>query len=216
MARQMQERAQRTREVLLRAAAEVFDEVGYAGASINKILDIAGVTAGAVYFHFKSKEGLARAVILEQAADLQFPQERDGLQQLVDMTQYLALEMQRNTLLRAGVRLAVEQNEPDLQDYTIYDWWTEHFRKQLVRARELGELLPDVSETEFAQQLVGSYTGTQIMSQISCGRADLPQRIATMWRYLLPAVAPAEVIARLDLSPRQPGPASSRGSDAQA
>ncbi|WP_055699364.1 MULTISPECIES: ScbR family autoregulator-binding transcription factor [Streptomyces] len=208
MARQMQERAQRTREVLLRAAAEVFDEVGYAGASINKILDQAGVTAGAVYFHFKSKEGLARAVILEQAADLKFPQERDGLQQLVDMTQYLALEMQRNSLLRAGVRLAVEQSESGLQDYTIYDWWTEQFREQLVRAGELGELLPDVSEAEFARTLVGSYTGIQIMSHISCERADLPQRITTMWGFLLPAIAPADVIARLDLSPRDPEAAS--------
>ncbi|MET9775668.1 ScbR family autoregulator-binding transcription factor [Streptomyces sp. NPDC006367] len=217
MARQMQERAQRTREVLLRAAAEVFDEVGYAGASINKILDLAGVTAGAVYFHFKSKEGLARAVILEQAADLRFPQERDGLQQLIDMTQYLALEMQRNTLLRAGVRLAVEQSDSGLQDYTIYDWWTEHFREQLLRAGELGELLPDVNETEFAQQLVGSYTGTQIMSQISCGRADLPRRIAVMWRYLLPAIAPAEVIARLDLSPgHTEGSLSTEGPAAEA
>ncbi|MFB7089770.1 ScbR family autoregulator-binding transcription factor [Streptomyces sp. NPDC056296] len=203
MARPMQERAQRTRELLLRAAAEVFDELGYAGTSISKILQRAGVTAGAMYFHFGSKEELARAVIREQAADVRFPDEGDGLQRLVNMTQHLAAAMQRNTLLRAGVRLAVEQGEAGFRDYAIYEWWAEQFSRHLQRARELGELLPGVDETEFAQQLVAGYTGTQIMSQISSDRADLPQRIATLWRYLLPAIAPAEVIGRLDLSPRR-------------
>jgi AcrR family transcriptional regulator len=47
-----QERAVQTRESLLRAAAEVFDEYGYSGASINRILKRAGLTAGALYFHF--------------------------------------------------------------------------------------------------------------------------------------------------------------------
>ncbi|MFD5815774.1 ScbR family autoregulator-binding transcription factor [Streptomyces sp. NPDC127038] len=199
MARQ-QERAVRTRETLVRAAAEVFDEVGYDGASINKILERAGATTGAMYFHFKSKEELARAVILEQAADLRLPEGRGGLQQLLDMTGYLAVEMQRNILFRAGVRLAVEQGATGLQDYAIYEWWADQFRQELERAREMGQILPGVQEAEFARVLVGAYTGTQIMSQISTGRADLPERIASMWRCLLPALAPAEVIAELDLS----------------
>ncbi|MFF3419763.1 ScbR family autoregulator-binding transcription factor [Streptomyces sp. NPDC002698] len=199
MARQ-QERAIRTRETLVRAAAEVFDEVGYSGASINKILDRAGATTGAMYFHFKSKEELARAVILEQAADLRMPEGGGGLQQLLDMTAYLAVEMQSNILFRAGVRLAVEQGATELQDYAIYEWWADQFRQELERARAMGQILPHVQEAEFARLLVGAYTGTQIMSQISTNRADLPERIASMWRCLLPALAPAEVIAELDLS----------------
>lgn len=204
VAEQRQERAVRTRELLLRAAAEVFDEAGYLGTSITRILDRAGLTAGAVYFHFKSKEGLARAVILEQAADLRFPEGEPGLQHLLDMTGYLAVEMQRNTLLRAGVRLAVEQGVAGGQEYSIYEWWAERFRQELLSAREKGQLLPDVDETAFAQLLVAAYTGTQVMSQISTGRADLPQRITAMWRCLLPALAPADVIAGLTVPEADP------------
>ncbi|WP_193513707.1 ScbR family autoregulator-binding transcription factor [Streptomyces griseoloalbus] len=193
----MQERAIRTRELVLRAAAEVFDESGYLGASITKILERAGVTAGAVYFHFRSKEGLARAVILEQAADLQFPEGEGGLQQLLDMTGYLAVEMQRNTLLRAGVRLAVEQGVVGKQEYSIYEWWADRFHQELVVARQKDQLLDGVDEAAFAQLLVAAYTGTQVMSQLSTGRADLPRRIADMWRCLLPALAPASVISGL-------------------
>jgi AcrR family transcriptional regulator len=197
--RTMQQRAVRTREVLLRAAAEVFDEVGYTRASILKIIDRVGLTTGSVYFHFKSKEGLARAVIHEQAKDLEFPPGEPGLQHLIDMTSYLAVEMQQNTLLRAGVRLAVEQNEADLHEYAIYEWWARKFHDELVAARSKGQLLPGADETAFASLLVAAYTGTQIMSQLSTSRTDLPCRIADMWRCILPALAPADVIAGITL-----------------
>lgn len=193
----MQPRAARTREILLRAAADVFAEVGYTRASLVKIIDRAGLTTGAVYFHFKSKEGLARAVIHEQAADLEFPQGEAGLQRLINTTTYLAVELQHNTLLRAGVRLAVEQNEVDLQEYEIYAWWAERFQEELFAARSKGQLLPSVDEAAFASVLVAAYTGTQIMSQLATKRLDLPRRICDLWCCLLPALAPAEVMARL-------------------
>ncbi len=50
-----QERAVRTRHAVVQAAAQVFAERGYAAATIAEILDRAGVTKGALYFHFDSK-----------------------------------------------------------------------------------------------------------------------------------------------------------------
>lgn len=146
MARQRQERAERTRAALIHAAAEMFDQVGYHGAGLNAILQKAGTTTGAMYFHFKSKEDLARAVIVEQAAELRWPDDAKGLQQLIDVCQYLSVEMRSNVLFRAGVRLAVEQSEVNLLDYSVYDWWGDQFRTHLTEARELGQLYPDVDE----------------------------------------------------------------------
>ncbi|MBQ0984609.1 TetR/AcrR family transcriptional regulator [Streptomyces sp. F63] len=198
MARQRQERAERTRLALIRAAAEVFDQSGYHGAWLNAILQKAGTTTGAMYFHFGSKADLARAVVVEQAAELRWPVDHKGLQQLVDVCQYLAVEMRSNVLFRAGVRLAVEQSEVNLLDYSIYDWWAEQFRAHLAEARELGQLHPDVDEDAYPQVIVAAYTGSQIMSRLESGRADLPARIENMLRCLLPALAPAEVIAALE------------------
>ena len=56
-----------TRDRLLRAAVGVFDEKGYAAASVREIVAQAGVTKPALYYHFGSKEGLLLAV-LEHAA----------------------------------------------------------------------------------------------------------------------------------------------------
>jgi AcrR family transcriptional regulator len=48
----------RTREQLLDAAAVVFAEKGYAGASVDEIAEAAGYTTGALYSNFGSKEKL--------------------------------------------------------------------------------------------------------------------------------------------------------------
>ncbi|MBV7695660.1 hypothetical protein [Streptomyces sp. TRM70350] len=127
-----------------------------------------------------------------------------GLQQLLDMTGYLAVEMQRNTLLRAGVRLAVEQGLVGKQEYSIYEWWADRFHQDLVVARQKGQLIDGVDEAAFAQLLVAAYTGTQVMCQLSTGRADLPRRITDMWRCLLPALAPADVISGLRIPAADP------------
>ncbi|MCX4963674.1 MULTISPECIES: ScbR family autoregulator-binding transcription factor [unclassified Streptomyces] len=198
--KQPQERAIRTRRALLKAAAECFDESGYYGAGTNKILARAGMTQGAMYFHFKSKEELAHAVMLEQAADLVLPPEPRGLQQLVNITLMLAVEMQHNVLLRAGVRLAVDPGGPARNDDSIYAWWAALFHKELVVAREAGELRPEVDEESFSLTLVGAYTGTQLMSEITTGRSDLTPRIMTLWRFLLPGIATPDMLAALDLN----------------
>jgi AcrR family transcriptional regulator len=199
MARPKQDRAVRTREAILRAAARVFEEYGFAGASISKIMAQAGTTQGAMYFHFKSKEDLARAVMNEQAADLQLPEYPGGLRQLLEVTFYIARQLQASGLLRAGVTLAVEQGQFGLRDFTPYQLWAEQFRDELVAAQVREELLPGVDVAEVAQLLVAAYTGSQIMSNLrtGSGRVDLPQRIARMWRYLLPGIAARETLEPL-------------------
>ncbi|MEU6210817.1 ScbR family autoregulator-binding transcription factor [Streptomyces sp. NPDC093224] len=210
-------RAVQTKAAILRAAAEVFDEFGFSGASISKIMKRADVTQGGMYFHFSSKEELAYAVMVGQGEGLEFPEGEDGLQHLVDITLYLAEQLQHNPVLRAGVRLAVEQGEFGLRDDVAYQAWVLEFRQQLRFARAKGELQPDVDDHELAWILVSSFTGAQLFSQASTGRADLPQRIASLWRYLLPAVASDDTRPglRLTLPPKPPVPQSAAESTPQ-
>ncbi|MFI7100768.1 ScbR family autoregulator-binding transcription factor [Streptomyces sp. NPDC050161] len=199
MAQPKQERAVRTRAAIIHAAAEVFDERGFNGASLSRILERAGATMGALYFHFASKEALAKAVMAEQAADLTLTPGEDGLQRLVHLTMDLARGMQHDVLLRAGVRLAVEQGGFGVRDSTAYELWIDEFRRQLVAARLRGELVAGVDEEDFARTLVGAYTGTQLLSKITTGHADLPARIASLWRYLLPAIATPQALSCLEV-----------------
>jgi len=59
------ERDPRSRERLLRAAVAVFDRKGYAAASVREIVEQAGITKPALYYHFGSKEGILVAILQE-------------------------------------------------------------------------------------------------------------------------------------------------------
>ena len=54
-----------TRERLLQAASREIYRSGFQSASLDTILAVAGVTKGALYYHFKSKEALGYAVVEE-------------------------------------------------------------------------------------------------------------------------------------------------------
>lgn len=57
-----------TRERLLQAAAEVFAEDGYEGASVSKIARRVGITSGAVYAHFSGKADVLLHLIEREEA----------------------------------------------------------------------------------------------------------------------------------------------------
>jgi AcrR family transcriptional regulator len=63
--RLQQARADETRLALLRAARELFTENGYAHTSTEQVVERAGVTRGALYHHFDSKQALFEAVFIE-------------------------------------------------------------------------------------------------------------------------------------------------------
>ena len=62
--------ANNTRERILETATDLFAEKGYAGTYVREIVEKAGVSKPALYYYFKSKEGLFYA-ILEWATDAQ-------------------------------------------------------------------------------------------------------------------------------------------------
>jgi TetR/AcrR family acrAB operon transcriptional repressor len=63
MARRTKEEAQQTRSALLDAAEAVFDARGVSGASLQEVAETAGLTRGAVYWHFRNKADLFNAMM---------------------------------------------------------------------------------------------------------------------------------------------------------
>ena len=61
--------AEKTRQHLLDAALEVFWRKGVTSASLQEIAEEAGVTRGALYWHFANKEALFEALFVRQQAD---------------------------------------------------------------------------------------------------------------------------------------------------
>ncbi len=68
--RTQSERRAATRGALVAAARELFAERGFAGVSREEIVERAGVTRGAMYHYFASKEALFQAAFEEVERDL--------------------------------------------------------------------------------------------------------------------------------------------------
>ncbi|GAB2734518.1 ScbR family autoregulator-binding transcription factor [Streptomyces bullii] len=199
-----QERAIRTRRTILEAAAAVFDERGYTSATIGEILQRAGVTKGALYFHFGSKEELALGVFEEQLA-ISLPPQASKLQELVDSGLVLARRLREEPLVRASVGLALDQGALGLDRTPAFRMWIDQTARTLAEAKARGELLPHVEETETAELLVASFSGVQLLSQLRCQREDLERRVVVLFDHLLPGIAVPAVLARLDISAERAG-----------
>ncbi|MFD9906056.1 ScbR family autoregulator-binding transcription factor [Streptomyces sp. NPDC059063] len=204
-----QERAVRTRQAILAAAAEVFDELGYEAATISEVLKRAGLTKGALYFHFASKEELAQGVLLEQVRALPpAPEHELVLQQSLDESLLLAHLLRPDTghpIVRGAVRLTVDQGSPrdGLDRKTPMGAWERHVVAVLEKAKERGELLPGADLPAIGKLFVGAFTGVQVLSHIMTGRDDLPERVCDLYRYVLPAISVPGVLVRMDFDPRR-------------
>jgi TetR/AcrR family transcriptional regulator, acrAB operon repressor len=66
--RRTKEDAEKTKEDLLKAALKVFSQKGYARATLQDIAEAAGVTRGALYWHFQGKAELYCQLVTERYA----------------------------------------------------------------------------------------------------------------------------------------------------
>ncbi|MET9919649.1 ScbR family autoregulator-binding transcription factor [Streptomyces sp. NPDC006435] len=195
-----QDRAIRTRQTILSAAAKVFELHGYQAATITEILAEAGVTKGALYFHFQSKEELAQGVLSEQDQRLAVPDRACKTQEIVDVIMLHAHRLQTDPMVRAGVRLSLDQQAQDLDRSAPFLNWGQVMRELLEKAQAQGELLPHIVPHETSDVLVGSFAGVQAMSQALSNYQDLDDRVCCLLRHLLPNVVLASVLASVDLS----------------
>lgn len=196
----MQDRALRTRSAILAAAAKVFEERGYSAATISEVLAEAKVTKGALYFHFQSKEDLVEGVLGEQDARMPIPPRACKIQELVDAVMLQAHRLQTDCMVRAGVRLALDQRISEQERTGPFVRWALICQDVLEGAQRQGELMPHVVPSQTADVFVGSFAGIQSMSQAMSDYRDLMPRVAALLRHVLPSVVQSSVLASIDLS----------------
>ncbi|MER6522544.1 ScbR family autoregulator-binding transcription factor [Streptomyces sp. NPDC001553] len=142
----MQERSERTRRRLLFAGAEMFHRNGYANATLGEIAGAAGVTKGALYFHFASKDELADAVqqwgcgLLHEAVRGLREAGDSPLQALIGTTHWLARTLHEDPAIPASFRITKEcaGQQPAVVDF--HGAWLSVVCRLLRMARDAGEL----------------------------------------------------------------------------
>jgi AcrR family transcriptional regulator len=192
-----QERAERTRSAIIDAAAEMFDQHGFNGASLSDILAEAGVTKGALYFHFSSKEELAHALVKEQFAIQEpLPGGKVGIQTAIDLCHEMAHALRTNVRVRASIRLVIETGSWADPTPDPYLQWIGVVCSYMEGARERGDLRKECNPEDVARWVVGAFTGIQLASQVLTGRVDIHNRVTNMWKIALPGLVPPRRLAR--------------------
>ncbi len=190
-----QARAQATRESIIGAAGIVFARLSYSSATLADVIAEAGVTQGALYFHFDSKQDLAEELIKrqhERSSGLSarfLSSEMPGIESLIQLSGELARQITTDPIVQGGLRLSTESPElfPNFASKPYRDWidMCEHFIQKAIDEGDVSAV-PD-ARTQ-ARFVISAFTGTQVVSQALTGWDDLYDRLEEMWSIILRAI----------------------------
>lgn len=178
-----------TRDALLRAAAQVFVARGVHGATVRQIVDAAGLTIPALYYHFKGKEDLYAVLIGEARANFR--------QRLLEVLAAEATPVDKLFAIAAAyvgfgredpLRLRVlcnelfrprEADEPDHEMVYLNEWTNECIEEVLDAAARSGAVaIADVSDAR--RMFMALLTGILVEQARDPGKPvlddELPER----------------------------------------
>ncbi|MFE3114216.1 ScbR family autoregulator-binding transcription factor [Kitasatospora indigofera] len=204
-----QPRAEQTRTTIIEAAAQMFDRQGFGSTSLSDIVTRGGITKGALYFHFVSKDELARAVIARQhqrsadAAERLLSRNLPGLETVLRAPFVLAEQVLTDPVARAGVRLTLEGGTLRNPVGGPFEEWTGVLAEQLRQGvREL-DVRPAVDPDACARFVLSSFTGVHLAARALESPGHLPARLQEMWEVLIPGLAqPRRCAHHRDLAAR--------------
>jgi AcrR family transcriptional regulator len=188
-----QARSEATRQKILDAAMDLFSEVGYAAAGLGEIIERAGMTKGALYHHFDSKEALATAII-EQGDNLT----RDTFGQVCQSSSP-ALEnlihgvfVVTDLLVSDKTARTAEQLTRGLAEFNnaashVWPNRLDAMTTQASRAIIEGDLRDGLDAQLVSESILNAMLGTQLLST-AARDADHITRLTRSLELLLPAI----------------------------
>lgn len=192
----MQERAARTRELIVRVAAARFARDGFEGVTYRQIAAAADVSVGSLTFHFASKAELADTIQAQGAEAarqaLGRVTDRGGpaLRQVVDITVELTRLLEEDVRAWAALRLLRERRGPGLWS----GLWVPTVQALLVQAHEAGQLRESVRPEDLltlVEHLVGG-AEAHLRERIGTRQEDedAAVRLRRVWRLVWEGLSP--------------------------
>jgi AcrR family transcriptional regulator len=189
-----QPRAQATRQAILTAAAEHFARNGYHATSLDSVLADSGGTKGALYFHFASKDALARAVVAEMVQrwqDLrsQVSNGLDPLTTLLVLVDEVISHLLDDPIARGGTRLLNDLPVTEEQARAHYGFGEQEVLDLLTQAAHTGLLREGIDPAVAARQIVAIVAGHRQICDALGQRHHLRPQVEQALNLLLPAIA---------------------------
>src|SRR3984893_9338081 len=192
-------RGEATRERILEAAARAFDRRGYLGVNLNDVVQELGLTKGALYHFFPTKERLAAEIVRrhyaawERLAARVLGEHDNLVNALIDMSYRVGRGYQTDSFTRAATRLSNERNLIRADMPQPFVGWIERVTQLLENAKTRGQVRTGVDSVAAAQLMVSFFYGAQAVSQsLTEDRHDLLDRLATFWELMEPSLRPSD------------------------
>ena len=179
---------QATRQALLHAAFEEIHEQGFRAASLDRILERAGVTKGALYHHFENKVALGYAVldevILPEAAQWGARFDDPSADVLAELARFIREETEhvlaRGLINGCPINNLVQEMSPvdegfRLRLVKLQDAWRAALERALRHAQREAKLRRDFDPKAMAAVLVAAYEGCQSLGK--CTREPATYRL---------------------------------------
>lgn len=195
-----QARAHATRRAILESAAAAFARGGLAGTSLNDLIRGSGLTKGAFYFHFASKQDLAVAVFRSKQEQLlagmaaAVRPDDPALERLVAMLEARVELLGEDPSLRCVLQLGQELRigaDPDSEYAGFQETAIAVIADLLAEGRRDGSVRADVDPREDAETAFAAILGIDALSDLLSGGEDLTVRNQRLVSLLRRALAPA-------------------------
>lgn len=187
MPRLKQQRSIDTRDAILVGAARVFARVTYAEARYRDVAEESGASEGSLYFHYRSKVDLAKAVLSAQQERMTTVLVRTeaepgtGLTILLRLMHNLGELIASDEIVQAGIRLAGQpSSEVNTEASEPYVEWIRIARSLIERGVTDGSIRSDTDIDLYAELFNTIFVGSQVMSGLEDQWVSLPQRIARL------------------------------------
>lgn len=171
-------KSEKTRQFILEKAAVLFNRNGYAGTSMDDIMKATGLSKGALYGNFRSKDEIAVAAF-ERAVAIVSAEVRERtrvIEHALDKLKavvYFYKERILNPPVEGGCPIqntSVEADDahPELREKAqeAMTMWTDRIAITLQKGIEKGEVQPDVDKAAFAIRFIGTLEGGIMMARL--------------------------------------------------
>ncbi|HEY9066638.1 MAG TPA: TetR family transcriptional regulator [Burkholderiaceae bacterium] len=205
MARRTKEEALATRSHILDTAERVFEERGVSGTSLNEIAKAAGLTRGAIYWHFENKADLFNAMMeratlpLEQIDVASFKESDATPAQIcagfVDILRRVVRDPQLRRVFDIATHKVEYVGEMDAVRLRHVEWRNEcvaDIERALKRAKRNGALPPSVAPRSAAIGMLSLFDGILMSWMLGHGGFDLARAGEQAFEVYLAGLAHAE------------------------
>jgi TetR/AcrR family transcriptional repressor of nem operon len=189
-------KGEKTREVILGRAAELFNVQGYSGSTLADIMQATGLHKGGIYNHFESKENLALEAfdyafgrVKERMAEI-LKEKRAPLDRLYGIIRFFE-DYHENPPIKGGciiLNTAIDSDDshPQLRQRArdAMDEWRVLIQRTVAKGIAQGVMRADLNPDEVATLVIGTLEGALMMTKLYDDHVHTKRAVAHLLDYV--------------------------------